>query len=1318
MQMTAIAKVVLGVFCSAALPYAGRAAGNPAWELEPGSHYAVTSRLHSVVAPRRVVDLCGAWEHRRVPLPGYEKRNSGGGWKKVKVPWQVKLNNEVRTREDYRRTLELPDPGEDLVIWHFDGLPGRAVIYVNDGLVATNWYSVGIDYDITRFVKKGRNDLRVELSEFGVRRTDVRPGDPGYVYSNRFGLNRPLWIVYRNRLGIADATVRTFVEPEKKLVSLVTLTNGTDAAQEVALSVSVPDGTVRRTARLLPSEARQVVVTNAWPHAVLWTPDAPNLQMVDYALDRAGRRMDATRVRVGFREIRTAGDRILLNGRPIMVRRVHPGSGVLPDDVRQRSWVRHLKDEGLNGLRVENVLLSRWVDVADEEGLLLSTFPECNARCRSAPPVWWENKRALDRQVCAAYRNRPSVICWGISNEFGGFYGLGGTNDEACVRLHQDLGRRFEEMDPTRPWTAYGDSEVGWPVRGPGPSPIRSFHYPKPPTGDRDCLPEMAWWYARHELSWQGISDATKPLSISEDLMHGLHDHFPGMTKWGGDSVFSREGYWKAWHDCVRMYADGYYDAGIACWDVWSTFDACPTNRVFEQVGPMTVETLIALRETFPNVRSGAVERRRLAVHNRAFSDQSGRLVRTLSVEGRAPEVFERELTVPAGDDWRTTEILAFPSVGRPTACRLSYAFVGAARTFAERTYSFTVFPDEKVSVPSDMAVVASSADVAGWSVGRTAETVAAATNSAAPLVIVRRRLTADEGRALRAYVRRGGRVMLLEAHPDGWVPSRLEKNKVQAFAWRRNDSALEGVTDGMLRIWRPDATLGDSGYAKVARSASEILVDTGHAAGLTQSQVLRIHEGEGEWFLVQLPLASRLGKEACVPHVLNAVLAEFAKPGVRKAKSLSCAPGKIGAYCERNGFSVVPFDRSGDPSRQVLACSAADLRQSKGEGFRSFVRRGGTGLVLDAGVGESGTLAEFGVVATDASKVAWTVRTDNAGLMAGLSNEDLFFANLQPHPFWRSDAEGRFEEVGEGRKRLATGPMLKAALSLKPGAAGRLSTDPGMIAEVPYGKGRIVFVSLDLAKAESFFPVKTENLLRTLVLNLGANSVPLSRETYFLPVDIARYVNRGLWKDPKRPDAPYWFGEENDMRYFPVNLCGWSPDSNNYCPVGVFPETPGNYGGLPFRIPSVKPRGETPYGGAVVLDPGEKTRIGFWNYRIAAFHFLGAAMRAEPASAANERPQPLLTAVWRGVYGGKTNHSSRAEFFCGDHLNGYRWAQRVKSGRVAWTGPSKLDRDSVLYAWQAENPLHRHDLISELELENTGKVPVALVGVTAEIWQ
>ena len=220
----------------------------------------------------------------------------------------------------------------------------------------------------------------------------------------------------------------------------------------------------------------------------------------------------------------------------------------------------------------------------------------------------------------------------------------------------------------------------------------------------------------------------------------------------------------------------------------------------------------------------------------------------------------------------------------------------------------------------------------------------------------------------------------------------------------------------------------------------------------------------------------------------------------------------------------------------------------------------------------------------------------------------------------------------------------------------------------------------------------------------MGVNAAGIAVDAEEIPIALAECVNRPVWNDPRlNGGVKAWFGGEDDMRYFPVNLCGWSRDSGNHCTVEEVPDTPIRYAGHDFRVWKAKFGGvEIP--GAIVLEPGEKTRIATLMTNLRALYFLGA-----------------LSGQKRGVKealkvtcGSGDNVRVESKVFSGDHVNGYNSSGAVKSGAVGWRGYSNKLREAVLYCWQV-SAQKAGGVTDFVELENTGTLPIAIVSVTAE---
>jgi beta-galactosidase len=186
-----------------------------------------------------------------------------------------------------------------------------------------------------------------------------------------------------------------------------------------------------RSIVLAPGESKVVLQSIAMPGALLWSPESPNLYVLE-----TGTGGDTASTRFGMREFRfeTATKRAYLNGRVYFMRgsniTLHrffedPLSGTLPWD---EAWVRKLLVEIPHGMHWNSFRFcigpvpDQWLDIADEAGLLI----------QNEYFVWtghdWhgrENQVHFDtdemiREYTEWMRdnwNHPSVVIWDANNE-------------------------------------------------------------------------------------------------------------------------------------------------------------------------------------------------------------------------------------------------------------------------------------------------------------------------------------------------------------------------------------------------------------------------------------------------------------------------------------------------------------------------------------------------------------------------------------------------------------------------------------------------------------------------------------------------------------------------------------------------------------------------------------------------------------------------------------------------------------------------------------------------------------------------------------
>ena len=200
-------------------------------------------------------------------------------------------------------------------------------------------------------------------------------------------------------------------------------------------------------------KAMLTVPQTPWPDAEAWCPENPRLYLLSAVLyGEGGEAKDDLIDRVGFREVRTRGKDILLNGQKLQIRGFcrhedHPQFGCsLPWAAMCRD-LSLMRDLGANSVRTSHYPNDElFLDLCDETGMLV--WEENHARGLSEEDMRNPNfeRQCEDciREMIGAHYNHPSIYIWGILNECASHTQYG----RECYQKQLELIR---SLDHTRP---------------------------------------------------------------------------------------------------------------------------------------------------------------------------------------------------------------------------------------------------------------------------------------------------------------------------------------------------------------------------------------------------------------------------------------------------------------------------------------------------------------------------------------------------------------------------------------------------------------------------------------------------------------------------------------------------------------------------------------------------------------------------------------------------------------------------------------------------------------------------------------------------
>ncbi|SDT35180.1 beta-galactosidase [Mucilaginibacter mallensis] len=438
-----------------------------------------------------------AWPQQR-PVDFYKDSYDVSGWKDIKVPsnWQVEgygtpyysnytyifkkdfphvmsepPRNYTAYKErnpvgSYRRDFTVPENWNGRRIFiTFDGVDAGFFIWVNGQKVG---YSVNsrnaAEFDITRFVKPGKNILAVEVYRFT---TGSYLEDQDMWRLSGIFRNVTLWSTPQEH--IRDFFIKTILDKQYKNATVdvtACVKNYGDKVIAVnRLRATLYNGTVVVTSAngtipaLKPGEERVVHLSFPVKDPQKWTAETPKLYTAVLTIEKGNDTLETISSRTGFRTIEIKGRIFTINGVRIKLKGVNrhenwPNDGHAVTEAQMIRDIVLIKQANCNHVRTCHYSDDpRWYELCDEYGIYL--VAEANLECHGAWDEFNEDPRMkdaiIDRNVAnvQSFKNHPSVIIWSLGNECGS----GGSNFRAALAT-------VKQLDPSRP-THYQGFGVG-----------------------------------------------------------------------------------------------------------------------------------------------------------------------------------------------------------------------------------------------------------------------------------------------------------------------------------------------------------------------------------------------------------------------------------------------------------------------------------------------------------------------------------------------------------------------------------------------------------------------------------------------------------------------------------------------------------------------------------------------------------------------------------------------------------------------------------------------------------------------------------------
>lgn len=362
----------------------------------------------------------------------------GGAWQRVPVPscWNL-LRPEWFYFEGsgwYARDIDhaAGAPGERLVL-RIGAANYETRVFLNGHFAgAHRGGSTPFFVDLTATIRPGRNRLLIQVEN---RRRPDRVPMNHTDWFNYGGLYREVTLFRLPAVHIRDAVIALAPGSFSAIRASIELSEPVDGVATLEIAGlggpwPIPVTAGRGTADIAAAPA-------------LWFPENPVLHR---ATVRFG--ADAITERVGFREVRVEGTRILLNGHDVFLRGIavheddlHNGKTTDEADLRRR--FADARALGANFIRLAHYPHhERAAEIADEVGMLLwAEIPVYWAIAFAAPDTYDDAENQL-AELIRRDRNRASIIVWGVGNE--------NADTDARLAFMAGLARHARALDPTR----------------------------------------------------------------------------------------------------------------------------------------------------------------------------------------------------------------------------------------------------------------------------------------------------------------------------------------------------------------------------------------------------------------------------------------------------------------------------------------------------------------------------------------------------------------------------------------------------------------------------------------------------------------------------------------------------------------------------------------------------------------------------------------------------------------------------------------------------------------------------------------------------
>ena len=390
---------------------------NSYWRFIEGDH-PEAKYMEYDDTPWREVHLPHDWAFEKgFSADGSQKEN--GGYATGGIGW-------------YRKEFTLTEAEQQAkkVCIDFDAAYMNSEVWLNGHYLGKRPYGyISFSYDITRFLKKGRNVVAVRIDN------SLEPSARWY---HGCGIYGDVHLRFHDDVYFEKDGTFIYQANSKGQVAVRLPFKSLNGDRTVRASMDIVDAEGEVKAHVRSAKVKSVrgegsieVKLNV-KNPLLWSPESPNLYTLRMKLiDSSNKELDNQQIRFGFRDLAwSAQEGFFLNGKPYKLRGVCEHleggpTGAIYTEQLLRWKLQLLKDMGCNAVRTaHNPQIPAFYDLCDEMGMLVmdEIFDGWSRKAAfdygmQAFDEWWE--RDLTSFV-RRDRNHPCIFLYSVGNETAG----------------------------------------------------------------------------------------------------------------------------------------------------------------------------------------------------------------------------------------------------------------------------------------------------------------------------------------------------------------------------------------------------------------------------------------------------------------------------------------------------------------------------------------------------------------------------------------------------------------------------------------------------------------------------------------------------------------------------------------------------------------------------------------------------------------------------------------------------------------------------------------------------------------------------------